>query len=141
MLYQLGGIDYTFVVSFLNSFDAGTATGESSPVTTTADNPYTITESINYQEFPSGFNTQHITGYQSYCYQYFYGGLAAERTPLFSGALLLKAGQVRFCIADLQHGAGSRGAGRTPGRAIGELHACYSSPYKKFPAKKIICHD
>ena len=81
---SVGGIDYTFVVSFLNSFDAGTATGESSPVTTTADNPYTITESINYQEFPSGFNTQHITGYQSYCYQYFYGGLAAERTPLFS---------------------------------------------------------
>ena len=81
---SVGGIDYTFVVSVLNSFDAGTATGESSPVTTTADNPYTITESINYQEFPSGFNTQHITGYQSYCYQYFYGGLAAERTPLFS---------------------------------------------------------
>ena len=43
---SVGGIDYTFVVSFLNSFDAGTATGESSPVTTTADNPYTITQSI-----------------------------------------------------------------------------------------------
>ena len=48
---SVGGIDYTFVVSFLNSFDAGTATGESSPVTTTADNPYTITESSIIRNF------------------------------------------------------------------------------------------
>ena len=81
---SVGGINYTFAVSVLNSFDAGTATGDSSPVTATGDNPYTITQSSTYQQFPSGFNTQNITGYQSYCYQYFYGGLAAERTPLFS---------------------------------------------------------
>ena len=81
---SVGGINYTFAVSVLNSFDAGTATGDSSPVTATADNPYTITQSSTYQQFPSGFDSQNITGYQSYCYQYFYGGLAAERTPLFS---------------------------------------------------------
>ena len=81
---SVGGINYTFAVSVLNSFDAGTATGDSSPVTATGDNPYTITQSSTYQQFPSGLDSQNITGYQSYCYQYFYGGLAAERTPLFS---------------------------------------------------------
>ena len=55
---SVGGINYTFAVSVLNSFDAGTATGDSSPVTATGDNPYTITQSSTYQQFPSGFNTR-----------------------------------------------------------------------------------
>ena len=71
----VGGIAYNTGGNFFFSFDAGTATGEFSPYTTTGDG---IGTSNN--NFPTGF----ISGETSYCYTYFYGGLAAERSPLFS---------------------------------------------------------
>ena len=78
-------INFVIGSHVFHSFDEGTETGESSSVTTTADNPYTISSTgSNYQRFPSGFDSavNGVTGYTSYCYQYFYGGLSADRSPI-----------------------------------------------------------
>ena len=71
----VGGIAYNTGGNFFFSFDAGTATGEFSPYTTTGDG---IGTSNN--NFPTGTEA----GQTSYCYTYFYGDLSAERSPLFS---------------------------------------------------------
>ena len=81
------GVNYMIKIHLFPSFDEGTEIGEFSSVTTTADNPYTISSTnINHQRFPSGLDSavNGVTGYASYCYQYFYGDLSAERSPLFS---------------------------------------------------------
>ena len=81
------GVNYMIKIHLFPSFDEGTEIGEFSSVTTTADNPYTISSTnINHQRFPSGLDSavNSVTGYASYCYQYFYGDLSAERSPLFS---------------------------------------------------------
>ena len=78
-------INFVIGSHVFHSFDEGTETGESSSVTTTADNPYTISSTgSNYQRFPSGFDSavNGVTGYTSYCYQYFYGNLSGGRTPI-----------------------------------------------------------
>ena len=76
------GVNYMIKIHLFPSFDEGTEIGEFSSVTTTADNPYTISSTnINHQRFPSGLDSavNSVTGYASYCYQYFYGDLSAER--------------------------------------------------------------
>ena len=81
------GVNYMIKIHLFPSFDEGTEIGEFSSVTTTADNPYTISSTnIYHQRFPSGLDSavNSVTGYASYCYQYFYGDLSAERSPLFS---------------------------------------------------------
>ena len=76
------GVNYMIKIHLFPSFDEGTEIGEFSSVTTTADNPYTISSTnIYHQRFPSGLDSavNSVTGYASYCYQYFYGDLSAER--------------------------------------------------------------
>ena len=79
MLYQLGGIDYTFAINVLHSFDEGTETGASSPFTTTGDGIGTVNG-----QFLTRLTSGEDSGNTAYCYTYFYGDLAAERSPLFS---------------------------------------------------------
>ena len=66
----VGGIDYTFILSQLSSFDEGTETGEFSPHTPTGDGIGTVNGF-----FPTGL----ISGETAYCYTYFYGDLSSGR--------------------------------------------------------------
>ena len=71
----IDNINTAFSLTQLDSFDEGSETGEFSPVTATGDGIGTVSGF-----FPTGTEA----GETSYCRTYFYGGLAAERSPLFS---------------------------------------------------------